>query len=323
MNKKVFHAGPVYPLIPAYNSNGYLDTDKTKEYIHYLEINKAKVLMTTAGSTQFNLLSSGEIAQLNSLASNCFNGAVILGLPQLSLDALREQIWFINENIINDQAAIMLLFPERYYSDNQVVHFFHEAAEQSEFPVFIHGLAMKSGINGDPVPYSSDLINRLAKIPNIIGMKEEQKTLDKAYDFCYTVDSEFIKILAGKGMQKYLSLLPVVDDQTTYLVGVGSILPLIEQEFWKHCEIGDYKKAIKYVQLLETPFFDVAFKIGWHLSLRTAIEEGYFGNGYIGARKPFPRATKEQREEIRQAYNNLAIMFGARKLWDGEDPHGF
>jgi len=316
---KVFHAGPVYPLVPAYNNNGYLDTDKVKEYIHYLEINGAKVLTTTAGTSQFNLLTSAEIAQLNSLASNNFNGAVILGLPQLSLNALKEQIWFINENIINDKAAIMLLFPERYYNDNQVVHFFHEAAEESDFPVFIHGLVMKSGINGDPVPYSADLINRLAKIPNIIGMKEEQKTLDKAYDFCYTVDSEFIKILAGKGMQKYLSLLPVVDDQTTYLVGVGSVLPLIEEEFWEHCKNGEYGNAALFVKNLETPFFKVAFKNGWHLSLRTAIEECGLSNLYnLGVRKPFPRATKGQREEIKQAYANLVVMFSCRGAWEEE-----
>ena len=70
---------PVVAIPPSYSKHEDLETDSTKNYLSYLEENGAKCVMTTAGTSQFNLLSTEEVHQLNQGVSE-FNGQKILGV---------------------------------------------------------------------------------------------------------------------------------------------------------------------------------------------------------------------------------------------------
>ena len=61
-----------------------LETESTSEYVKYLHAHGATTVMTTAGTSQFNLLSTQEIHQLNQSIVDNFDGVSILGVPGCS-----------------------------------------------------------------------------------------------------------------------------------------------------------------------------------------------------------------------------------------------
>ena len=72
----------VIPIPPSYRDD-LLSTKGTKDYVKYLCDNGAKTLMTTAGTSQFNLLSKTEIEEFNrTVVENASVGMpLILGVP--------------------------------------------------------------------------------------------------------------------------------------------------------------------------------------------------------------------------------------------------
>ena len=163
--------GPVYAIPSSFNSAEELDTEQTTKYLAFLQENGAKTIMTTAGTSQFNLLTSEEVRIFNKTCANNFDGVSILGLPPLSEKLLHKEINWVNENIPeSSKVCIMLLWPDRYYNDKDIKEFFCEAAHLSKVPVLIHGMFMRNGTGGT-YNFSASLVNELAKHENIIGLK--------------------------------------------------------------------------------------------------------------------------------------------------------
>lgn len=277
---------PVYPLSPSFE-NEVLETESTLQYMGFLENGGVKTIMTTAGTSQFNLLTPEEVREFNSAAFS-FKGNKIIGIPALSLKHLKEEIvWYNSFNLEN--TYLLLLFPERYYRDSQILEFFKEACEISKYPILAHGNVMKKGYGGEFI-YNYDLIESLSQIDGFIGMKEESPSLDFAIK---NLSREFGLeiIVAGGSMRRFWSLEPF--GATTYLSGVGSFNPKIEEDFYRSYMSGNTTWAKDIMTEVEKPLFDVFMNIGWHASMRYSLQK----MGYIkGNRDPFFRLDENQKE---------------------------
>ena len=113
---------PVYPICPSFK-DGDLELKSTKKYLSYLEKEGATRVLTTAGTSQFNLLSVKEVFYLNRALIKYFNKEKILGLPIQSLKHTLKEIKALN-NLKAKNTSILIIFPERYYNDDQVVKYF-------------------------------------------------------------------------------------------------------------------------------------------------------------------------------------------------------
>jgi hypothetical protein len=101
--------------------------------------------MTTAGTSQFNMLAKRDVAKLNYCCC-C------------------RWFWFLhtwntsNKHHKNNRAnkvsckkllakrtnkCVMLLYPERYYDDETIIGHFYRCADSSEIPVIIHAMFMR------------------------------------------------------------------------------------------------------------------------------------------------------------------------------------
>ena len=68
--------------IPAsYDENEDLELKSTKKYLRFLDKNQADTVMTTAGTSHFNLLSNSEIHLLNEGVVNSFSGTGLRVVP--------------------------------------------------------------------------------------------------------------------------------------------------------------------------------------------------------------------------------------------------
>ena len=289
--------GPVFAIPPSYESSGELDIPSVVSYIDFLENNGVRTIVTTAGTSQYNLLSELEIRRLNDTCSRGFSGVKILGLPEFSNTRLVDEIQWLNENIENDgDTYLMGVYPERYYDDSSIIDYFHFIADRSNFPVLFHGRFMRRG-NGGLYDYSSSLINKIATHPKIVGMKEEASSFNIAYDVCKDIEkSDFVVIVAGGSMRRYNLLKPT--GVQTFLSGIGSVYPEIEIDYFNRLKSIEYTMACHIIEHFENPLFDTFMNIGWHKSMREALKQKdlcCFFN-----RKPFPEMSHDDSDSIMQ-----------------------
>ena len=284
---------PVYPIPPSFNTDEDLEVESTIKYLNYLKERGAKTVMTTAGTSQFNLLNNEEIRKLNSTVSE-FKGNKILGLPPLSTLHLKKEIELLNNKNLAD-TYILILFPERYYDDEQVITFFEEICNHSNYPILVHGNILRKGFGGD-YEYSRPLLESLKNIDGFIGMKEESSTLMHSIK---NIPEGLEVIVAGGSMRRFWSLEP--HGATTFLSGVGSFNPTIDEYFYNEY-YNNPKNAKETMVQVETTTFNTFMSIGWHLSMRTALKEMGF---IIDDRKPFKQVSEEQKSLIKTKLQNL------------------
>ena len=296
----MFCEGPVFAIPTPFNKEGHVDYDTLESYLKFLEKNSAKTIMTTVGTSQFNLLSKEEIRRINKTCCENFQGKVILGTPPMSHKLIENEIEWINCLERFDNIAIMLLYPERYYNDTSIVEYFYSLADISNIPVFIHGMYMRHSVSG-LYDFSSKLINKIAKHDNIIGMKEETSDLSSAYNICKNIDKNFEIIVAG-GSQRRFSFLHQTG-ATTFLTGVGNLFPQIDIDFYNEFLSGNIKKANEITRCFEDVLFDVFMKIGWHKSLRSALK--IMRLSCYHNRNPFPDCTETEHNLIKKALDKI------------------
>lgn len=306
---KYIHA-PVYPLVPSYRDNEDLDTESTEKYIRYLEQSGAKVIMTTAGTTQFNLLSNEEIRTLNKLTASTFGKYKILGLPSLSTRESLKETERLNAEDYPD-TALMLLFPDRFYHNSEIKDWAYAVADTSKYPVYLHGMFMRKGTGG-MYNYTADLYNELAAHPNIMGTKEETSDLAQAFNVLSQIkDSNFHSIVAGGSLRRFFFLYPA--GAKTFLSGIGSIFPEIEEKFAQAFANADIETCKKIIQEYETPLFNTFKNIGWHPALREALRiKGFCQNN----RRPFARLNPSEQTQTADIITKLEKKLNADKLFD-------
>ena len=293
--KKLFD-GPVYPICPSFKNYSQLDLNSVTKYLMYLQVQGAKNVLTTAGTSQFNLLSLEEVAELNHVVATTFDGQKILGLPALSEFHLTEEIKKLNEMEYKD-TSIIVLFPERYYSDYQIFDFMHSVCSTSNYPVLLHGNPLKKG-KGGTYEYSNELLKRLSELSNFVGIKEEYSSIDLSINSIQDLDLEII--VAGGSMRRYWSLEPF--GATSFLTGVGSFNPTISEEFYSKFEDKKYETCKSIIDVHETPLFNTFMEVGWHASMRTALKHMGF---LLEDRKPFVILSREDKAKVLTALDRL------------------
>jgi len=286
----------VVPIPAMYDNHGGINKLSVFNYLNFLKEGGVNCVMTTAGTSQFNMLAKRDIARLNYVVSADGFNSYILGIAPSSTPRTIEQIKSLQKMVgKKSNKCVMLLYPERYYGDEAIIEHFYKCADSSEIPVIIHAMFMRQGTGGW-YDYSSGLINKLVDHPNIIGIKEETSELGKAYNICNKIDTdECLVIAAGGSMRRFNALKPT--GVQTWLSGVGNMLPKVELAFKK-----DTSK-LNIIKDFENPMFDVFMKIGWHKAMREAIRQLAVGCVING--QPFAKTTTEERTQIQNVLEEL------------------
>lgn len=276
---------PVYPIAPSFFNDGKIDIDSTVRYISYL--GQDSTIMTTAGTSQFNLLTSEEIRELNDAVIENSVQIPIIGIPALSLAESLKELEYYNTK----KCYPMFLYPDRFYSESNVCEFFETLADNAN-KIYIHGMWMRKGTGGS-WDYTSSVINRLAQHENIKGMKEETSDIGLAYKILTKTTRDFDIIVAGGSMRRH-HFLSVANPSISFLTGVGSVYPQIAKDYF------DKPKPI--IDNFENPLFDVFMEIGWHPALRHALKV----KGFIKEdRKPFIQISQDEKLRIESIMTKL------------------
>ena len=254
------HSRTVIAIPPSYDEEENLETNSTKKYLKHLQSEGASCVMSTAGTSHFNVLDIGEIHSFNKTLVDEFDGDKIIGIPALSQKRAKD---FIQEaeNYLDTNSRLMGLYPERFYDENTLIEYFSSLREETKLPIYIHAKTIRNG-NGGNWNYNSSVINFLFQKNIICGIKEEHPNLNSSYDFVSGIEKGMDIIVAGGSMRRYEFLRSA--GATSFLSGVGNIYPRIEQSY--------LDGKIDYALDKEKKMFKVFMKYGWHKSLRIALK---------------------------------------------------
>lgn len=260
-------SGVIYPIPPAFDRQGEFSSKAVHNYLTFLDKHGAKIILVTAGTARFNMLHYSEIRALN-IACMKFPGVKILGLPPMPDKLL--QVWIDQTNDWKPD-AVMLMYPDRYYSDEDVCDYFFRAANKLKVPVIVHGMFMRNAVSGGTYNFTPEIVAKLKKHENIIGIKEESTTYEMAYKICRQADDKFLIFPAGGSCRRFLLTHPA--GAQNFLGGIGNIYPEIEEAFYAAIKNSDYNTAHKIVERYEDPLFETFGPIGWHRALQIALHE--------------------------------------------------
>lgn len=302
----------VFPITPSFNNNEEIEIQPVIDYIQYIDDqytkntigtkkkNEVSTIMTTAGTTQFNLLTNDEIRKINITTVNNSRNVPIIGIPAKSLQESIQEIKYY-ESQLTIPFYPMLLFPDRFYTEEQIISFFSKIADNSKNPIYIHGMWMRKG-NGGTWDYTASVINKLAQHPNIKGMKEETLSLILAASILEEVTEYFDIIVAGGSMKRHWNLSNYRGD-ISFLSGVGSLFPNIAKKYTNDWNMNGIYEARKVMNNYEQPLFKTFMSIGWHASFRYALYNLGLLNKYN--RQPFINLNEEQKDSITTIINEI------------------
>tara|TARA_R100000995_G_scaffold83426_1_gene59322 strand:+ start:10590 stop:11486 length:897 start_codon:yes stop_codon:yes gene_type:complete len=276
----------VIPIPPSFDKGGLmLQHDKTFEYLKWLHSQGVNDVMTTAGTSQFNMMNTEEILHLNETVAMCFPGNKIIGVPALNTFDMQ---LFLDDSMEKKpkDTSYILLYPDRFYHTQTLIDYFKAASDIVEGPVYVHDMGMRSGTGGS-WEYTAEVINEMHDRGIVKGIKEEHPTLDSAFKFVSRLHEDLDVIVAGGSMRRH-SLLRHAG-ANAFLGGLGNLLPETELEYCKLID-EEYTKEAKEVDFLlkkEKSLFEVFMAFGWHRSLREGMSQ--LGHGCDYDRMPWPK----------------------------------
>lgn len=286
----------VTAIPPSYDERERLETGTTESYLKYLESNGATHVMTTAGTSQFNLLDESEIHLLNETVAS-FSGYKILGVPPVSL---KHAISFVTQSrkcgYVDDKSRLMALYPDRFYNYQTLSDYIKAISNACGQPVYVHAQKMRHAVAGD-WNYEADVVNRLYEDGYLCGIKEEHSSLEMAYNFIKCLLPSMHIIVAGGSMRRYQFLESA--GANSLLSGIGNIAPYLEYQFINSHNIEKRLELLK----VEAGIFAVFMQLGWHRSLREALRVKRLT--CLHNRQPWPSPTDDFTQKISMALTSL------------------
>jgi len=287
---------PVVAIPPSYNQDQSLELHSTVNYLKYLEDNGATCVMTTAGTSQFNLLQSYEIHEFNRCVAENFSGQKILGIPALS--SLHAES-FAKESLdyLDDNATLMALYPDRFYDEDTLKNYIENICDITDRGIYLHTQKMRSGISGD-WNYTAGILNLMHQNSDLVGIKEEHPNLQNSYNFVKDLNSQLDVIVAGGSMRRFQFLESA--GANSFLSGIGNLFPSIENDFFD----SGHETRTKSLQK-ESRFFDVFMANGWHRSLRASLK--IMNLTCLSNRDPWPQKCADLDEKLANMIERIKI----------------
>ena len=300
-------AGPVFPIITPFTKDGYVDYDAVTKYIDFLCKAGAKTLYVMAHSSRVGLLKLGELISLNRLVCTythlTYPGVIVIASAPMygGIDAFMD---VAGDACIAGVDLLSVLFTERYYSDEQVVEFFAEIAENNPCGILVHEEPFNALAGSQKVQWPISLLENVIK-----QVYQEAFDLD-SHDDAYTAQvieafkDDVAIIVSGGGKEQFLKFAPV--GCPAYLVGVGSFAPEIAISFYANYSKANLPFINAFIAEVERPFFAVAMKLGWHIALKSAMEH----MGIMRRYERMPLKALNEEDHIKIGKLLLSLGFG-------------
>ncbi|GFZ50302.1 Putative 4-hydroxy-2-oxoglutarate aldolase, mitochondrial [Saitozyma sp. JCM 24511] len=284
-----------------------LDLDTYTKHIEFLAKAGVHGVVVLGSTAEAVALTRDERKQLIRVSKETFAavgnpGAIIAGTG--SAQSTQEAIELSIE-AASAGAEFALVLPPSYYpgamTPAAIQEFFEDVADASPIPVIIYSYpAVSSGIVMD-----TDLVRRLAKHPNIVGIKH--------------TDHEVGRIAREASIKSYGSPFTIVGGASDYLLGalavggkgaitgMANVTPRVIAKAYELYETGQHAEAIELAGLVSRS--EWALGKGGILGTKYAIQ---WSNSYPStaalARKPLPLVPEYTKQNIEQELAEIVAL---------------
>ena len=278
--------GVVFPVLTPFTAEGDVDAAGLRDYVDFLVGQGARTLMVTVGTSRFDVLTQEEMLKINAEVAQTARGKALVIVTGPPKGPVSVSVEFARQAASAGADAMLVVYPDRFYSEDAIEAFFAAIAKASPIPIMIHLTPVRQA-RGSVTRYSPELLERLAALDNLVGIKEEMLDPSLTYAYNRRLADRFAIIGGGGGMRAYLTAH--LWGQPAYLAGIGNVAPKVELAFVQALEQGNLEMAVRIVNELEAPFFAAAVPQGWHVALKEALH----AVGLMGPEERLPMARVE------------------------------
>lgn len=181
-------------------------------------------------------------------------------------------------------------------SQNELYEHYKTIASNVAIPVLLYNNPGRTGIN-----LSADLVQKLSKIENIIGIKDSSGDMTLTGEYIRRTEDNF-SILAGRDT---LILSTLVYGGKGSIAATANIAPQISVKIYEAYMKGDLKEALK--AQFELAPLRLAFKLG---SFPTVMKEGLKLIGIDGGEtlRPIEPMSVKNRKKLEDVLENIGAI---------------
>lgn len=279
-------------LITPFTENNNINYDKVKELIEYHILNDTDFIVICGTTGESSTLSIDEKKELMKFSVKCSNGRIpiICGTGSNNTKATIELSMFAKDIGCN---GILVVTP--YYNkcneEGLYNHYKTISEAVSDLPVILYNVPSRTGVD-----ISLENIVKLSKIPNIIGIKEANPSLEKIANIINLTKNNDFKVFSGNDNLVY----PIMSLGGSGVISVcANIIPNIMH---KICDFKDKDASLdlflKYLPLMNTLFIDVN-----PIMIKYAMN--YLNYNVGDVRLPLFETTTSKKEQIEKVIDEL------------------
>lgn len=304
MNSKLIQ-GPVIPLPTPFNDDETVDYNGLADYVKFLSDAGIPSVMSTVGTSRYNLLSWDEMRQMNRVVAQNTGASTQSIVTSPTTGGIQSMIAFGIHAESCGADYYLVYFPERHYGEDNTYDYFKALCDALSIRILIHEMPMRNGIGPGQQQYSLNLLERLFKLDNIVGVKEEALDAEYSNSILDRFADDHLMIGAGGGMSRYLGR----DHERgshAFLGGIGNFEPQVELDFYAAITGGDRGEAERIVNEIEKPYFDAVVPMGWHPTLKSALWQK--GLMQANERRPMVQLSDEDHARVKTIMTTLGWL---------------
>lgn len=299
------------PLLPGTYAPTPAFFDPTTENLDLAAIQKHVVRLAEAGlqgvvtqgsNGEAVHLSHSERQLVTAATREALNHAGYTNIPVIvgcGAQSTRETIELCHDAVLSGGDYAMVLPPSYYrplYTGETQIEFFRDVADNSPIPILIYNFpGAVSGIDLD-----SDVVTKLSRHPNIVGCKLTCGNTGKLARVASAAPADFMTM--GGSADFTLQTLAVGGKGT--IGGLANIAPRACVELYNLYTAGKTELAEKMQAVVARGDW-VAIK-GGVVSTKSCLNSYFKYGGY--ARKPLPRPTPQQEEDVKADIEELLLL---------------
>jgi 4-hydroxy-2-oxoglutarate aldolase len=286
------------PIVTPFAEDESIDYGKLKHNLDLLAKTDLDGIVVLGSNGEFVYLTHAEKLELIKFCIENFTREkrIIVGT---SYDSTLETISFCKEAAeLGADAALIL--PPHYYkgSMNEEVLYNHfvDVADESPIPVMLYNMPGNTGIN-----MSSKLIARLARHPNIVGIKDTSGNIVQLSEIVRDTDDDFVVFAGNAGY-----LLPALTVGTRgATVALGNILPNECCQLVKLVKEGKLEEARE----LQLKLIEINFIVTGGMGV-PALKAAMDMLGYQGGipRRPLRPLEEDKKTVVKNALGKLGVL---------------
>jgi len=181
-------------------------------------------------------------------------------------------------------------------NDQELYDHYQAIASSTDLPIILYNNPGRTGIN-----LSVDLVVKLSKINNIIGIKDSSGDMTQGAEYIRRTGNDFA-VLAGRDILIYGFL---AYGGKGAVASTANIVPQIVVKIYEEYQKGNYAEALK-AQFQLAPL-RVAFSLG---SFPVIMKEGLklLGIEVGSTLKPIEPLTEEAREKLKEVLRGMQVL---------------